>query len=74
MPAQPASLASQPWRNRFCRDAGHDWSVTMLDGYRRCQREQCGALQHYEQGQWVTFERQRVAPDPVAFQTEQAAL
>jgi len=45
----------------------------MLDGYRRCQREQCGALQRYQQGQWVTLDRPRATPDPVS-QAEQAAL
>lgn len=69
----PSSLAQESWRNRFCRDVGHDWSATMLDGYRRCLREQCGALQRLEQGHWVTIERPRVGHNPVAG-AEQAAL
>ena len=63
MPTQPSSLASQPWRNSLCRDAGHDWSTT-VDTYRRCQREQCRTLQRYEHGHWVTIERHRSLHDP----------
>ena len=73
MPTHPASLAQEPWRNRLCRDAGHDWSATTADSYRRCQRDQCGALQRFEQGHWVTLDRPRVAHNPVV-QAEQAAL
>ena len=72
MPARPASLAQLPIRNSLCRALGHDWSMTTADNYRRCQRDQCGALQRYEQGHWITIERQRSPHDVV--QVEQAAL
>ncbi len=76
MPARPASLAQQqpPIRHSLCRALGHDWSLTTADTYRRCQRWQCGALQRYEQGQWVTLERQKATHGAAASQAEQAAL
>ncbi len=45
---------AEPLRNSLCRAVGHDWRSTTSDHYRVCQRNQCKAVQRWQQGQWVT--------------------
>lgn len=53
-------------KNSFCRKYGHNWILTTADGFHRCDRSECGAVERFINGKWVcvaqkvTKEKKRV--------------
>jgi hypothetical protein len=56
----------QPESNSLCRAVGHDWHLSLSGDHRRCQRQQCKAVQRRERGTWTTVSVARPRHGPLA--------
>ena len=50
------SFQMEGWesKNSFCRRYGHNWILTTADGFRRCDCSECGAVERFMDGKWVS--------------------
>ncbi len=71
--ARQQQQTPQTETNSLCRTAGHDWHLALGGDHRRCQRQQCKAIQRLQHGTWITVSVERPWHDPlVAYQKQHA--
>jgi hypothetical protein len=41
-------------KNSFCTKYSHSWILTTASDFRRCDRSECGAVERFVNGEWVS--------------------
>lgn len=41
-------------KNSFCKKYSHSWILTTSTDFRRCDRSECGAVERFVNGSWVS--------------------
>lgn len=55
--------------NRLCSEIGHSWQPTTADTFRRCNRQECKAVQRFYNGAWVDVARIMKRKEPTQAET-----